>query len=185
MADKINGATFENSEKETDDSLKWFIDNLYLKDGVLHWGESTGGRRRSSAHLFKPAGCTSSRGYIQIRKGKDKFMAHRIIWAMNFGKWPKTGLDHINGDKTDNRIENLREATQYQNSKNASKYPRKEPWIATGVQRYRDKWKSSAQVNNKNVHLGIFRCHTSAMIARKLFDQRNGFTDRHGEKDGK
>lgn len=177
---KREGATFDNSTKETNDALNWFKSNTYVKDDVLHWGQSTHGRMRSRAYLFKPAGGVSNRGYIQVRKGRDKFMAHRIIWAMHYGEWPKYGIDHINGDKLDNRIENMRETTQFENSKNASKYPRAEGWIATGVSRHGDRWRSTAQVDNNKVHLGVFNCHTSALIARKLFDQRSGFTDRHG-----
>jgi len=177
---KKSGATFDNHEKETEEVLDWFKANTYINDDVLHWGQSTSGRRRSKAYLFKPAGCVSKRGYIQVRKGRDKFMAHRVIWAMHYGTWPSVGVDHINGNKLDNRIENLRETTQFQNSKNAAKYPRGEPWIATGVNRHGAKWKASAQVDNNKIHLGVFNCHTAAMISRKQFDQENGFTDRHG-----
>lgn len=177
---RADGATFDNSSKETSDALDWFRLNTYIKDNVLHWGHESSGRRRSRTYLFKPAGCVSKRGYIQVRKGRDKFMAHRIIWAMHYGNWPSNGIDHINGDKLDNRIENMREATQFKNSKNASKYPRIESWISTGVSRHGAKWKASAQVDNNKMHLGVFNCHTAAMIARKIFDQENGFTGRHG-----
>lgn len=177
---KKSGATFDNIAKETEEVLDWFKENTYMNDDVLHWGQSQSGRRRSNAYLFKPAGCVSKRGYIQVRKGRDKFMAHRIIWAIHYGAWPSVGLDHINGNKLDNRIENLRETTQFQNSKNASKYPRREPWIATGVNRHGAKWRALAQVNNNKIHLGVFGCHTAAMIARKKFNQENGFTGRHG-----
>ena len=122
----------------------------------------------------------SKRGYIQVRKGRDKFMAHRIIWAIHYGSWPSVGVDHINGNKLDNRIENLRETTQFQNSKNAAKYPRCESWIATGVNRHGSKWRASAQVDNIKMHIGVFNCPTAAMVARNLFDQENGFTGRHG-----
>ena len=176
----IEGATFNNEHKETPEALEWFRANLYLVDSILYWGESHSGRRRSSVYLHKPAGCLSFRGYIQVRKGRDKFMAHRIIWALHHGKWPLVGIDHINGDKTDNRIENMREETQFANSKNAAKYPRAEPWISTGVARKGNGFSAHAQVDKKPIYLGYFKCHTAAMIKRKLFDQGNGFSERHG-----
>lgn len=179
---KLEGATFDNSHKETEDALSWFRNNLYLKDGLLYWGDSVGTtRRRAGNFLNKPAGCVSSRGYIQIRMGLDKFMAHRIIWALHYGSWPKVGIDHINGDRLDNRIENMREVTQFSNSKNAAKYPRKENWVATGGGRLAGgKWYAGAQVDKTKIHIGSFNCHTAAMIARKLFDIGKGFSDRHG-----
>lgn len=179
---KIDGNTFDNSSKENDAALQWFIDNTYIVDDVLYWGESVGNtRKRSSVYLNKPAGTLSLRGYIQIRMGRDKFMAHRVIWAIRHGRWPKSGIDHINGNTTDNSADNLREVNQYVNSKNASKYPRKEDWIATGVARRGTGFIARAQVNKKLKYIGKFRCHTSAMFARILFDRMNGFTERHGQ----
>lgn len=178
---KDAGVTFDNSAKETIYALEWFLYNTYKIDDVLYWNPwNSNGRKRSAVYSNKPSGCVSPRGYIQVRMGKDKFMAHRILWAMHYGSWPKNGIDHINGIKTDNRIENMRETTQFCNSKNAAKYPRRENWIATGVKRYKDKFSATAQVNLKKVHLGIFNCHTSAHLARLLFDVKNGFTNRHG-----
>lgn len=175
------GSTFDNRKKETQEALQWFRDNLYLYGCELYWKPmNSNGRVRSSVYANNRAGCVSKRGYIQVRKGRDKFMAHRIIWAMHYGSWPESGIDHINGDRLDNRIENMRDETQFQNCKNAAKYPRREPWIATGVNRVKGGFSAHAQVNKKAVYIGKFRCHTAAMIARKLFDQSNGFSDRHG-----
>jgi hypothetical protein len=47
-----------------------------------------------------------------------KYSAHRLAWFYVHGKWPQSGIDHRNGDIGDNRIENLREATQAQNCAN-------------------------------------------------------------------
>ena len=178
---KDDGATFDNSKKETVDALEWFRENTYLIDAKLHWAPfNSNGRKRSGVYSNKPCGCVSPRGYIQIRKGKEKFMAHRIIWALYHGSWPKNGIDHINGDKLDNRICNMREVTQFANSKNARKYPRSEPWLATGVCRSGNGFKAYAQVDKVSHYIGYYKCHTAAMIARKMFDVGKGFTNRHG-----
>lgn len=182
MKELKEGSAFDNREKETPEALDWFRKNLYLVDNVLHWGEPVDCliKKRGSQYLNKRAGVVSMRGYIQVRRGVQKFMAHRIIWGLHYGSWPDSGIDHINGDRLDNRIDNMRDETQFANCKNAAKYPRKEPWIATGVVRSGNGFSAQAQVDKKAVYLGKFKCHTAAMIARKLFDQSNGFSDRHG-----
>ena len=178
---KVIGKTFDNSAKETPEALEWFKRNTYLVDDVLYWApHNSNGRKRSAVYSNKPCGCVSVRGYIQVRMGRDKFMAHRIIWAIRNGNWPIGGIDHVNGNKLDNSAGNLRDTTQFDNSKNAAKYPRTEDWIATGVYRYGDRFRAFAQVNHKSIYLGTFRCHAMAAIKRRLFDQSNGFTQRHG-----
>lgn len=177
------GSAFDNRKKETPEALDWFRKNLYLVDNILHWGEPVDClmKKRGKGYLNKPAGTVSKRGYIQVRRGVQKFMAHRIIWGIHYGSWPDSGIDHINGDRLDNRIENMRDETQFANCKNSAKYPRREPWIATGVtRRASGRWSANVQVNKVKMQLGTFGCHTAAMIARKLFDQSNGFSDRHG-----
>jgi hypothetical protein len=55
-------------------------------------------------------------GYIHIRIGVGKlYLAHRLAWLYVHGEWPKSELDHVNGDPSDNRIANLREAEHSQN----------------------------------------------------------------------
>ena len=70
-------------------------------------------------------GCVNSEGYIQTRlriRGKHpNIQLHHMVWAVVHGRFP-TQIDHINGDKTDNRIENLREVSQGDNRMN-SVYP--------------------------------------------------------------
>ena len=182
MSELKPGSAFDNRKKETTEALQWFRDNLYLVENVLYWGEPVNclKKKRASYFLNTQAGTVSPRGYIQVRRGVQKFMAHRIIWGMHYGSWPESGIDHINGDRLDNRIENMRDETQFANCKNAAKYPRKEPWIATGVNRSGYGFTAHAQVDKKAVYLGKFKCHTAAMITRKQFDQSNGFSDRHG-----
>jgi hypothetical protein len=59
-----------------------------------------------------------NRGYRRIRLGKSAYLAHRIAWFLHYGEQPPNVLDHINGNKADNRIANLRAVSFKSNSIN-------------------------------------------------------------------
>ena len=80
--------------------------------------------RISSPHaraIGRVVGHPDGRGYLQIRHGKRELIAHRVAWLLFYGEWPdpERDLDHINRDRTDNRITNLRLATRSENIVNS------------------------------------------------------------------
>jgi hypothetical protein len=81
--------------------------------GRLTWNISCGG-----VAAGREAGRVKRDGYRSVRIANREYMAHRVIWLMVHGECPKQFLDHINGDRADNRIANLREATPRQNNLN-------------------------------------------------------------------
>lgn len=68
-----------------------------------------------SRHYKRPVGVDRGSGYISITINKKPYMAHRLAWLLTHGEWPEVEIDHINGDRADNRIVNLRLATRQQN----------------------------------------------------------------------
>lgn len=97
-----------------------------------------------------------SKGYIVAQVYKQPYRAHRVAWAHHYGKWPILNLDHINGIKTDNRIENLREATVAQNGHNVGLTKRN----ASGVRgvfwhRGAKKWQASIHYLGQDIYLGL------------------------------
>jgi hypothetical protein len=60
-------------------------------------------------------GLNIGNGYWIVKCGRRQFLAHRVIWAWKYGHWPEDEIDHINGDKLDNRLCNLRLATHVEN----------------------------------------------------------------------
>ena len=81
--------------------------------GEFYW--RVGGRR---CQTDKPAGTLDNYGYRVIRIRSRGYKASRLAWLYVYGEWPVLDLDHINRDKLDNRIENLRLATGRQNRGN-------------------------------------------------------------------
>ena len=130
----------------------------YRDDGKLIHKKARGG----NVSVGREAGGVGNRGYRQMRVLGKLLLSHRIIFLYHHGYLPKV-LDHINGVKTDNRIENLRECTQSQNIANskgrsASGYK--------GVQGYRKKWKARLMVNGKDLCLGTYdNIETAAQVA--------------------
>lgn len=88
------------------------IDDLFAN---LHYDKNTGvfvwRRRVSRTFPGDIAGSVSTWGYIRICFKGRRFSAHRLGWFMSYGKWPNGELDHIDGNKKNNALSNLREVT--------------------------------------------------------------------------
>lgn len=109
--------------------------------------------------------------------------AHRVIMAMLTGDWPPHEVDHINGDKSDNRPENLRLVTRTENGRNARK-PLHNTSGIIGVSWHKaaQKWRASIKVNSVNKHLGVYRTKSEAIAARKRAESEYGFHGNHGRE---
>lgn len=127
--------------------------------GQFHW------RRRKGVHhttnvryAGKPAGHPCKRlGYVLLGINRRLYRAHRLAWLYIYGQWPEGDLDHINTDKMDNRIANLRIATPSQSMGNVGK-PKHNTSGLKGA--YWDKragrWLSQIKHQRKQHHLGYF-----------------------------
>jgi len=138
-------------------------DVFYYKDGEIYWRVLKG--RRTSG----PVGCINSRGYKTVRvilNGRVHCLtAHRIIFAMSNNFWPDQ-VDHINGDRADNRIENLRKASCSQNCVNRNYiYSNKNKYRGYTYRESRGIYEVYVTTNNKNKYIGSYLTEEEAALA--------------------
>lgn len=124
-------------------------------------------------------------GYLAGAVRDRMYPAHRVIWALYYGKWPDGQIDYINHDRADNRIANLRDIPQAENKKNQRRRIDNTSGI-TGVSRVRQsgKWRASIQVSGKMMSLGVFDTVELAVNARRRAERAYGFHENHGKPHG-
>lgn len=118
--------------------------------GKFFWRISTGPIKAGAQ-----AGTINNRGYVRISINRREFLAHRIAWLISAGQMPSGEIDHINGDRTDNRISNLRLATHTQNSLNRGRNSNNTSGFK-GVHRNGSKFRALICHNGTFFHLGMF-----------------------------
>lgn len=131
-ARKGHGLGNQQGSRVSREALREVLD--YNPDtGVFRWRVTTSNRSIAG----NIAGGRDNRGYVQIRVLGRKRWAHRLAWLLMTGDEPDGLIDHINGDKSDNRFANLRLASRGQNSMNQRQKPHRA--LPKGVYQYDDK----------------------------------------------
>ena len=157
------------------------LNEMFRYDGATGklYNRITRGKR---ARKGLEAGCTRPEGYRMVKIAGVGYYTHRLIWKMRTGSDPAEEMDHINHDRTDNRIENLREVTHSEQVKNASRRKDNTSGV-TGVHwDTRDqKWQVQIRVEGNQRYLGSFTHFFHAVRARKLAEVGAGFHVNHGE----
>lgn len=155
---------------------------IWRGDRPVHHFKSEGIRQMwLDKHAGKTAGGITSEGYFAFMVGGKKYQSHRVAWAIHYGMWPEGDIDHINHDRVDNRIANLRDVSRNANSKNRSSQTNNTSG-QTGVvwNRKERKWQAQIVVNKRIKHLGRFADKDEAIAARKAAEIEHGFHPNHG-----
>jgi hypothetical protein len=126
----------------------------------------------------------SPMGYVvvqlQVCGVRVRMEAHRVIWCMVYGQIPEDmSVDHINGSKYDNRLENLRLVPHSDNMANKAIYKKNRTGYV-GVYPRGSKFISTICKDGEQKHLGVFNCVTSAAVVRKVAESNMGFHKNHG-----
>lgn len=114
----------------------------------------------------KETGTLNGKGYVLLWVAGKLHKAHRMAWLYEYGKLPDGDIDHINGIKNDNRIENLRLATRSENNQNRKTANKNNKHCMIGVRKNRiGKYVASITIDRKAIHLGCFDTIEEASFA--------------------
>jgi len=141
------------------------------KFGYILWKKKPSPKANRIA-VGQLAGYINQVGDIRIAiKGKE-YKAHRLAWLLHYGKFPKDEIDHINGNRADNSIRNLRDVAHRENMSNQKQH-RKGRDLPVGVSRHPNsqKYHARAYKNGKCNHIGLYKTVEQAKEAYLKFIQ--------------
>lgn len=121
----------------------------------------------------------NSIGYMRICVDGRRYLAHRVAWMYVHGVWPSSLIDHINGDRADNRLCNLRDVSQSVNQQNVTR-PRKHGtsgFLGVTLCKSTGRWAARIRINGKKVSLGRFdtpeRAYAAYVTAKRKHHEGN------------
>jgi hypothetical protein len=142
---------------------------------LMHYDPATGvftsNTRRGIADKGSPIRGMISNGYSRIGIAGIRYAAHRLAWLYVHGEWPKQDIDHINGDKLDNRISNLRDVSTRTNTENRRTAMSNNKSKLLGVRKMGKKWAAHIGTNGRTRYLGSFltpeEAHAAYLVAKR------------------
>ena len=155
-----------NGKKLSPDEIRRLFD-LNAETGEVRWTAASSQGRNTN----KVAGSTAGNGYRAVKIGGTSYLMHRIVWALAYGEWPASPIDHIDGNRANNSVCNLRLVTPSQNMQNLAVTGRASASglvgaiYVPGTSRRRERWESKIKVNGISKYLGSFKTPEEAQSA--------------------
>lgn len=139
--------------------------DLEIARKTVEYDPETGNFKRLDGRLKCE---TTASKYKTIMVRSVRVASHRLAWAMYYGNWPNEFIDHIDGDRQNNKIENLRECTSSENYQNR-KLCKFNKYGMTGVSfsKAARKYVAQIQVDKKKIHIGVYETPEEAGEAYK------------------
>ena len=140
---------------------------VYYENGELYWIKND-----------VLAGSIDDKGYKRISLDNKRYKLHRIIWFFFHQEWPKKQIDHIDGNKLNNNIENLRDVNQSINMYNKCLPHKNSSTKYLGVSKSGKKYVARLKVENALIHLGTYKTPEEAHLVylKKKQEVLNGFS---------
>lgn len=143
-------------------------------DHTCRWWNS----RFANAEAFTSI---NANGYHSGKLFRRGYEAHRVIWLLAHRAWPEDQIDHINGDRSDNRLANLRAVTLAENVKNQRlRVTNNSGIMGVSWKASNGKWQARICVNGRDKYLGLFESLSDACAVRKAAEIEYGYHPNHG-----
>jgi hypothetical protein len=139
--------------------------DFYPDEGIMRWRFCRG--RLAKAGTV--AGNVRPDGYVQIKIDQSTYLRSRLAWLFVHGRWP-TEIDHINGDRSDDRLENLREATRSQNISNCRQRVGSSGF--RGVSKHGNRFVAKITQGGNEHYLGTFPTAEAAAEAYRVASEK-------------
>ncbi|GAB3763566.1 HNH endonuclease [Ramlibacter monticola] len=125
----------------------------------------------------RKAGCTTPLGYVAISVDGRSYRAHRLAWMHVYGAWPKGVIDHIDHNRANNALANLRDVSVVGNNQNVIEPLRRNRSGVLGVSKKRSKWRATIGIDGRSVHIGTFdsqeEAHAAYLAAKRAHHDGN------------
>lgn len=132
--------------------------------GVLYWKVS----RSNRVKIGDPVSYINNKGYLSVRLLGRQYLVHRLVWFLENKEWPER-LDHKDGNRLNNQIDNLRTATSSQNNANrVKKSGATSTYKGVYWHKQRRKWHVQLSLNKKSISCGLFESEEEAALAYNL-----------------
>lgn len=160
--------------------------NIYKRlHEILHYDPNSGvftwavnGKRNAKYKIGDVAGAIHIDGYIVISFMSQSFSAHRLAWLYVYGEFPKNQIDHIDRDKQNNRINNLRDVSIAVNAQNTTRSDNTYTGIVGVIcERFDKVWVASIMLNGKSIYLGHHKTLLNAAKARYRAEKKYKYLD--------
>jgi len=148
----------------------------------LHYDPSSDKWMRIAAHKMRPdrqgmpAG-NFDNGYLLIKIGSARYKAHRLVWLWTTGEWPSGHIDHIDGNRSNNRFENLRDASRGINAQNQRSAHKNSQTGLLGVNRIGKRYMARLALNGNRLYLGTHdtpeAAYTAYLDAKRILHPGN------------
>lgn len=145
-------------KKELTQEYLYNILNYNKDTGIFTWNKRNN-KSFNTNFYNKEAGTIGNHGYLAIKVLNKMYLAHRLAWFYIYRLWPDNDIDHINNNRLDNRIINLREATRKENQQNLKKCystNKSTGLLGSSFNKKREKYESHITINYIKYSLGFF-----------------------------